>query len=312
MENRTAVRRRRAPWSFVFVGVVVATVIVIGVGPPGVLLSHATVCRTAEKIGTYTVWTPLQLINIPDGGNISFATNEWNITVSSGSLIMNELKPFGGPIQSGMSGGSGLNRAGIWVEYGDFNWTFYRTVNESVIGGAQGPCTQPYVAELTVPGGACGGWAVVPIADNTTDAVQPHVWNGTAGFNGTETYPGCPVQTPGTYAWFDSEFHSTGAGISPPVVMDLCGVPGYRPLVLEGVAQVPLVLFVPANGTHISVAATLKWNDSPALKVYMGPTVSYLVQGGWSWTLSSVGPATSAIDPNVPLLGLVAFERTAC
>lgn len=303
---------RTRDWSFFLIGAVVAVLLLVGVGGPGLLLPRGTVCKLGDKIGAYTIWTPFQLINIPDGGNVSFATNEWNVTDSSGSLTLNSLLPPGGPIQSGLSGGSGLNRAGIWVGYGDFNWTFYRAINDSVPGGLQAPCSQSYVSQLNLPGGGCGGWAVVPLNDNATDAVEPHVWNGTAGFNGTEDYPGCPDQTPGTYASFDSALHSGLSGARAEVTWNLCGVSGFKSLVLYGIAEVPVALHVPFEGEEISVTATLESYDSPALKVYLGPTVSYLVPGGWNWTLAPVGPVNSAINPYLPLPGLIAFERMPC
>ena len=293
-------------------GAVVAAVIVIGIGPPGELLPRATVCQPGSEIGTYTIWMPLQIINIPDGGNISYATDEWNVTVTSGSLALNVLRPQSGPIFGSWAGGSGLNRAGIWAQYGDFNWTFYETRNSSGIASSSEPCTQPYVAQLTVPGGACEGWSVIDLSNSSTDSIEPHVWNGTAGFNGTESYPGCPAQTPGTFVWFDTSLHLGLPGAEAQVNWNLCGASGFQPLVLNGVAEVPVSLHVPYGGKDVSVSATLEWYDSPQSRVYQGPTVSYLVPGGWDWTLTPVGPVPSPINPNQPLLGLVAFERSAC
>jgi hypothetical protein len=196
--------RNRGSWPVAVLGATVAIAVVVGVGPPGLLLPHGTVCQMGAEAGEYTIWTPLMLINIPDAGNVTFHTNEWNVTVTSGSLDLNSLQPQRGPIFSGEGGSSGLNRAGIWAMYGDFNWAVFRTTNASEVGASSVPCTQPFVAQLMVPGGGCGGLAVIPLSDNSTDAVEPHVWNGTSTFNGSETYPGCPQQTPGTYVWFDT------------------------------------------------------------------------------------------------------------
>jgi hypothetical protein len=291
--------------------VIVGVVILVGFGWPGVFLPHGTVCQVGAEVGNYTIWMPLQLINIPDGGNVSYGSDEWNVTVTSGSLTMNALVPQKGPIFSSLAGGSGLYRAGIWAMYGDFNWTIYDTRNTSTMGVSD-PCTQPYVAHLIVPGGACGGSAVIGLTNNSTDLVEPHVWNGTAGENGTENYPGCPVQTPGTYAWFDSSLHLGLSGEPAGVNWNLCGLSGFHNLVLNGIAKVPVALHVPVLGKDISISATLEWYDSPALKVYAGPTVSYLLPGGWNWTLAPVGPVNSKINPDLPLPGLVAFDRSAC
>ncbi|MGA8664800.1 MAG: hypothetical protein WB809_07035 [Thermoplasmata archaeon] len=242
---------------------------------------------------------------------MSYANDEWNVTVSSGSLNLNVLTPQTGPVTGSWAGGSGLNRAGIAVMYGDFNWTIYATENSSAIV-ASDPCTQPYAAELVVPGGACGGFDYVALPNNTTDTIEPHVWNGTTGFNGTEQYPGCPVQTPGTYVWFDSSLHLDESGVQAAVNWNLCGVSGFKSLVLNGIAEVPVVLHVPYQGEAISVTATLEWYDNPSTPAHQGPTAGYLVPGGWNWTLAPVGPTSSAINPDLPLPSLVAFERTAC
>jgi hypothetical protein len=298
-------------WTALLVGTVAALFLVFGFGPAGLVLPRGQVCQLGAELGTYTIWTPLQIINIPDGGNVSYANDEWNVTVTSGSLNLNVLVPQTGPITGSWSGGSGLNRAGIAVMYGDFNWTIFNTENSSAIA-ASNPCTQPYVAELVVPGGACGGFAYLPLPDNTTDTIEPHVWNGTAELNGTEQYRGCPIQTPGTYVWFDSSLHLGGSRAQAAVNWSLCGDSGFEPLVLNGIAEVPVALHVPYQGEDVSVSATLEWYDSQAINAHQGPTVSYLVPGGWDWTLAPVGQASSVINPDLPLPSLVAFERTAC
>src|SRR5271170_7980838 len=168
------------------VGAVVAVLLVVGIGPPGALLPDAKVCELGPQVGVYTVWTPIQVINIPDGGGVSFASSEWNVTVSSGSLVLNPLQNWTGPLVGTIGGETGPNRSGLSVEYGDFNWTFYEAHNSSVEGQTPGPCTQPYVAQIAAPGGACGGWDFIGLANNSTDTLEPHMWNGTSSLNGTE------------------------------------------------------------------------------------------------------------------------------
>jgi hypothetical protein len=297
----------------VVVGVVVAAAIFVTVGPPAASLQRVTACELGAEVGTYTIWTPFLLIDIPDGGNVTYAANEGNITVVSGSLTLNDLRPQGGPIATGESGGSGLNRAGIYAEYADRNWTIHRVSNVSTEGGTSGPCTQPYVAQVGWPGSGCGGDAIIPIPDNTSDATAPNRWNGEPGFNGSEKWPGCPQQSPGTYATFDSALHLGGPGPGSPTNWNLCGVTGYERLTLVGIASVPLTLNVPYDGALVTVSATLRWVDSSVLPAYMGgPTTGYLVPGGWNWTLAPIGPVLTGLDPRNPLPGLVAFERSAC
>jgi hypothetical protein len=285
-------------------GVGVACLVTFSIGPPGLILPHATVCQLGADLGTYTVWTPTQIANFPDGGTASVAFDGWNLTMTSGSLTTNPLKDSG-PVEQFGSDPNG----GLFGSFADFNWTFYRTSNVSVAGGSPDPCTQPFIAQMAVPGGGCGVGAVIPLVDNSTDAVEPHVWNGTPGLNGSETYGGCPVQTPGTYVWFDSSFHAGGSGPAQPVRWDRCNSSGFAPLTLDGDARIPIAVTVPYHGTEISAWGTLTWYDSDPAD---GPTAVYEVPGGWVWTLAPVGPAEFIINPSQPLPGLVAFERTAC
>jgi hypothetical protein len=291
------------------VGVAVAAVIVVGVGPPGLLLQRTTACQLGTELGTYTIWTPALIANIPDGGNVTVAVNEWNVTMTSGSLTVNRLVPMGATAYRIGEEGHGLTN-GLEVNYADFNWTFYATTNVSGYGGGGGPCTQPYIAEISFPG-VCGGILTLPLPDNSTDALEPHVWNGTAGVNGSENYPGCH-QTPGSYVWFDSAFHGDGSGNAKPVNWNLCGLSGYHLLQLDSVAQVPVAIIVPYQGHDISASGFLSWTDVRGVNPFLGPTASYLVPAGWDWTLAPVGPVSTLVNPDQPLPGLVAFVRSAC
>jgi hypothetical protein len=308
MERAAALRHTRFRGVSVVTGIAIAVAIVVSIGPPGFPLPRATGCQLGAELGRYTIRTPTTLVNIPDGGNISTAHNEWNLTMTSGSLTTNPLQPFGNEIPSKV-GFETRTTAGIAAEYGDFNWTFYRTVNASEIGGVGGPCTQPYIAEIGIPGGACGGFDYVPLANNASDAVPPHVWNGTSTFNGSETYPGCPRATSGTYVWFDSSYHANGTGSLQPARWDLYNSTGSFPLTLSGVARVPIVVTVPYDGGRISARGVLTWYIPPSA---FGSTAEYDVPGGWIWMIAPVGPAASAIDPALALPALAAFERLAC
>jgi hypothetical protein len=61
---------------------------VLGVGLPGLILSREAVCQLGAQVGNYTIWTPTQIANVPDGGNVSVAIEEWNLTMTSGSLTV--------------------------------------------------------------------------------------------------------------------------------------------------------------------------------------------------------------------------------
>jgi hypothetical protein len=186
-----------------------------------------------------------------------------------------------------------------------------------VVGSAAQPCTQLYVAEIGDALGG-GGQLLVPFPNDFSDANDPHVWNGTAGMNGSQGCPDCPVQSPGAYIWFDTSFHGSGTGVSAPVNWDLCGSSGDFPLVLMSTARIPVVVHVPYQGHDVSSSGFLNWFGNPNGGWFGGPgglsmdTATYSVPGGWNWTLAPVGPATSAISPVAPLPSLVAFVRSAC
>ncbi len=294
--------------------VVVVLVISIGIGPPGFALLHVTVCRLGREVGSYVIWTPDILLNKPDATNVSVWTvgYDWNYTFTSGSLTVGSLPP--GPFKFGGGEGVTLGQGGLFGNFQNHNWTFYQAVNESVIGASPDPCTQRYIAETGSPLG-CGGSVTLPLLpNNSTDTNEPHIWNGTVGENGSEAP--CPVQTPGTYVWFDSSFHSGGTGASAPVDLNLCDSPGTYSLELQGVARIPVVVTVPYQGRDISASGFLSWQGSTTggLDPGLGPEVSayWNIPGGWNWTLAPVGPASFPINPNQPLPALVAFERSAC
>jgi hypothetical protein len=313
MSPGVASRRRRRDWPFAVAGAIVGLILVLGIGSPGFLLEHVTVCKLGNEVGTYVIWTPLSLLNKPEGTNVSVWAAAWNYTFSSGSLTVGALSSTtpnsAGGEQDDEPGG------GIFAGYQNHNWSFYQVVNESVIGTTAEPCTQGYVAELGNPLG-CGGLTTVPLSHNSTDTNEPHVWNGTTGFNGSEAP--CTVQTPGTYVSFDTSFNPNGTGTAAPVTWNLCNTPGNSPLELLGTARISVVVTVPYQGHDISSFGFLNWYGDPNGGSTGGPngiseaSAFYSVPGGWNWTIAPVGPAAFAVNPASPLPTLVAFERNAC
>lgn len=293
-------------------GVGVGLLLSLGTGPQGFLVPRPTFCQLGAEVGTYVVWTPVMLINIPDGGNVSWSLNHWNLTTTSGSLTLGPPPPPpGSPRYSSESGGSGLNRAGVWAEYQDHNWTVFHVRNESGWNGGSVPCTQPYVASAGY-GLGCGGEVVIPLANNTTDVGEMTVWNGTPGFNGSQNYPGCPVATSGSYVSFSNGFPSGATGRTDSITIDLCNQSGYERLPLYAPAIVSVSLTVPADGGDISVAGLLEFADLSTQPLYSGPSVSYLIPAGYSWTIAPIGPVATAAGFGLVLPGLVAFERSSC
>ena len=309
-------RAARRRWGFVLVGAVVAVVLVMGVGPPGVFLPRVTVCQLGPLVGTYAIWTPDTPLNKPEGVNVSalVVNGGWNFTFSSGSLTVGAIHP------SGDTGGG-------WGDYGPSfgvsmqgtlnNWSFYLVDNSSVIGSVSNPCTQEYVAEMGLPPYSdCGGLVTLPLENNTSDAVQPHVWDGKLGPNdsGSEP-PSCPGATPGAYVWFDTSFHPNATGASAPVRWNLCNQIGTAQLYVPGVAEVPVTVYAPYAGYEISASGFETWTGS-AQSVADLPviiyTATYGVPEGWTWLLAPVGPTSVPINPDAPLPSLVAFEQEAC
>jgi hypothetical protein len=292
-------------------GAVVAVVVVVGFGPPGLLLPRVTVCALGAPIGTYTIWTLDQPLNKPPGVNVS-ATAEsgaWNFTFVSGSLTVGALHPGNSAFGWGADG----PMAGISSMGAEINWTVFGVSNTSVIGSAPGSCTQPYVAEEDLAQAPpCGGFVTIPLANNSSDAVEPHVWNGTGE---TSWNPAsCPHATAGAYIWFDTSFHAEASGVSAPVSWDLCGQSGEFPLILAASAEIPVVVNVPYDGREVAVHGFESWlgGQFRLFGPSGGTTANYTVPGGWTWMLAPVGPVSIALNPGAYLPSLVAFERLPC
>ncbi len=318
MQAPAAARHRRPFWVFALLGVAVAAVIVAGLGPPGALLPRSTVCQLGSLVGNYVIWTPDQPLNKPEGTNVSaFVTSAgWNFTFTSGSLTVGRIETTPG---SGGIGWADLTpNAGISSQGTLNNWSFYRATNTSIIGGDSNACTQPYVAESSAPPFLnCGGFVTIPLQNNSSDLLEPHVWNGLLGPNDSSSEPpSCPGATPGAYVWFDTSFHQNATGASAPVRWDLCNATGSEPLYVPGVVNVPIVVYAPYDGREISASGFETWigsDQSSAFPPSFGYwTASYEVPAGSSWLLAPIGPAAFPIDPGAPLPALVAFVREAC
>lgn len=306
--------RNRSTWVSSIVGVATGVILVVGYGPSGVLLPRATVCQLGSYLGTYAIWTPGTPLNKPVGVNVSaFAVSDgWNFTFSSGSLTVGSIHP--NPASGGGWGYDGPS-SGVALLGSENNWSFYETSNVSEIGSASQPCTQPYVAELGLPPvQSCGGFVTIPLSNNTSDVVEPHVWTGGLGLNASSPEPpSCPAPTPGAYIWFDTSFHENATGVSSPVQWNLCSLVGNTQLYLSGVAEVPVVVYALYDGHEISTKGFETWVGPPQS---VGPiedwTAYWSIPGGYIWTLAPVGPTASPIDPESPLPSLIAFERSAC
>jgi hypothetical protein len=278
------------------VGVVVASTLVIGFGPPGLLLPKT--CQLGKDIGTYLVWTPLTLVNIPDGGGVSVSQNSWNYTMTSGSVTLTSP-----PANTGLTGEqSSPPSSGIFNTFEETNWTFYETQNVSPSGSTAVPCTQPYIAEFTGAYDDCFASPTLPLQNNTSDAIEPHSSNW-SGFS-----PECPAPSPGAYVWFNTSFPLPATGASTR--LNLCGQSGFDTLAAYTPVQLPIAVNVPFQGREISSVGHLSWQgvDSAADE----PSVTYNVPADWMWEVAPIGPTHSPLNLSRTLTQLLAFERFPC
>ena len=307
MEVRATFGRQIFPWVSATIGIAVAATIFVGFGPPGMFL-QVTVCQMGPEVGSYWIWTPVVLANIPDGGSVDINWTEWNVTLTSGSLSLNSLVPSSNPAAAGEW--DGVGSSGIAGESTLVQWTFFHTRNMTAVESGANPCTQPYIATTSVPYGGCGRIGdVIAIPENQTDVTEPHVWNVTSEI-GSDI---CPPPTPGAYVWFDSSFHPSGSGNLAPESWSLCGLSGgFGLLRLRSVAQVPVDVTVPYQGHDIDTTGYLSWAEPPGTSNGSAPTVVYHLSAGWMWSLAPVGPASTPVNPTSNLPSLVAFVRSAC
>jgi hypothetical protein len=308
---RTTSRRNMA---VIIVAIVVALVVIfVGFGPSGLFFARS-VCKLGGEVGTWTIWSPEALVNKPDSTNVSIDVASVNYTFTSGSVSMGSLPAT--PRGNIDNFGEFDARGGILGGYVNTNFTFYRVENDSVLGATSSPCTQPYVATAGPELNCAGATYTIPMADNVSDLNEPHVWNGTTGINGSGG-GGCPTNTPGTYVWFDTSFHPAATGNSAPLALNLCRSQSAYPLVLDGIARVPVIVTVPYEGRTITASGLLTWqgqpNPPPPVSGTLSPATAYwFLSAGWNWSLAPVGPVGFAINPAQPLPGPVAFVRSAC
>ena len=287
----------------VAIGVGVGALLVVATVSPGVFLGSRT-CVLGQRIGTYTVFSPIFLANIPDGGFANVSLAGWNYTFASGSVSVGAIEASDGSIGVAHV----VPYAGIQAAWWDVNWTFYSTMNTSSGGAVSHPCTQPYIAE-NGGGLGCGGFVVMPIANNSSDASDPHFWSGEGAFNGSESYPGCPTQTPGTSVWFNTSFGWSSSESSPPPTIDLCQSARYFPETVSGTVNIPIQIFVPFDGRNISASGDLIWSSFD----YNGqPTISYELAPGYWYEMSPIGPTQEQTGQSFPGPSSIAFERFNC
>lgn len=302
---------RRRTWLASLVGATVGLVIVAGFGPTGLVLPRGTTCILGAPVGNFTIWTLETPLNKPPGVNVSMFGQDgaYGFTFTSGSLRVGAIQPSNGP--SGGWGDDGPS-AGIFAMGVELNWSVYAVKNVSEVDVPSAPCTQPYVAKASAsPVSQCGGLLIVPLVNNSSDLVEPHVWNGSG-----ISHSSCVEATPGAYLWFDTSFHAGGTGAEAPVSWDLCGQRGAYPLTLPSVAQVPISVNVPDGGSEIRASGFESWLGTPTGGFLSDAySAEYSVPGGWIWMLAPVGPASSRINittPGAPLPAMLAFVQSPC
>lgn len=288
--------------SFFAVGIGVAVAVVLVIGVP-TITKPVTTCEMGDRVGSASIWTPLELINIPDGGSVSFDMSRWNWTFTSGSLVVGGRSVSDG----GASASLGGSEAGIFGTEGLAQWGFFAARNVSSAFGVNHPCTQPYVAEdeSALECGAAGNLsAILPLPNNASDAVELH---------SVPSNPCLPDEnaTPGAELWFDTSFHEASGTTNQSATIALCGPLYPYPLniTLPGVAEYPIVVSMQLHGRAIQATGFTWWSSGG---LGYGPTVGYSLPNGWIWNVTSVVPGVlpSVGDPTTT--ALLAFERSAC
>lgn len=305
--NEGSTEGRHPIWPWLSIGTPMGLVLVLGFGAPGLLLSKSTVCSLGSEVGTYSVWTLDTPLNKPPGVNVSvFARyGGWNFTFASGSLAFGEpeLEVTGAGWVDASSG------SGIAATADERNFTVFSVRNATVVGGFGAACTQPYVAAMLGPANQhCNGFITLPLANDSNDSLEPHVWNGTDGTGSGFDRSTCVPPTPGAYLWFDVSYDANGSGVRAPVTLNLCHSASSFGVQVSGIARVPIVLHVPIRGHDESIKGFQEWGT---LTPGRAP-VNYTIPSGWEWSLTPVGPISSPMDPSLPLPAMAAFERLNC
>ena len=288
---------RRAVISVV-VGGLLATLLVVGVPA---LTTSTTACALGSPAGTAYIWTPQILVNVPLGGFASWSINRGNWTFSSGSLVVGQLPAAGG----GDSLEPGWNETGINGVVGLAEWTFFHVRNVTLASSNGVPCTQPYLAAIDSPlycGGVGNLSTILPLADNSSDFVEPHVVPPQLCFAGINA-------TPGAELWFNTAYNST-LSVSAET-LSLCSptVTGPLNVTLEGTAEYPIVVSMTLTTGEIHASGVMSWTQSDSS---VGPTAAYGLPDGWVWNISALTPGTLPTLDDPQTTSLLAFERGTC
>jgi hypothetical protein len=284
------------------IGLGVALSLTLVVGLPE-LTKPVTTCALGSEIDSAWIWTPGILVNVPDGGSASWSSVQLNWTFSSGSLVVGALP---GP-KGGSSLFPGSNEYGINGDIGLADWGIYQARNASSAFGANSACTQPFVAESLSPlsCGAVGNLSsILVLPDNSSDVQELHV---------VPPQP-CSIEsaTPGAEVWFDTSYHPAGTGGSyQSETISLCGSSFNGPLnvSLPGVAEYPIEISMPHDGTQIRASGFLAW---AGLAPNNAATAAYSLPKGWTWNVSAVVPGVLPTVSDPVTTSLLAFERLAC
>jgi|GEM_PF-2445417 len=283
---------------FVWAGVAAVTVILVGAGI-GLYESQTagTQCSLGPALGVYLIQTPFLLGNFPLGGGVSDFESTVNWTFESGSVLLEPLRNSGDANQEGFGGG--YNGSGILASFEPRNWTIYSVSNVS--GPTDGvPCTQPYVA-VSTPAPFGQATFQLPIANNSSDAVEPHYVNE----SGT-TYDGLTF-APNASVWFDTSFHAGPPNYPNETALNLCG--WNTPFIdsARGIVSVPIAVSVLFQGRLITSYGNLTWAGYGS----GNPAATYAIPPGWIWDIAQVG-TSSYPGPSFLPTGLLAFERFPC
>lgn len=285
------------------VGASVALGVVLTVSSSSV---WGTNCSLGGEVATALIWTPAVLVNIPAGGSGSWGASRLAWTFTSGPLVVGGLSGPGGTIsESGTPQGSSVAAIDGFVSLD--RWGLFRAYNVSLPFKAGGGCTQPYVAEMLADMGGTRGVdlsSILPLPNNTSDAIEPHVVPVLSG--------GVLTPTPGASVWFDTAYRPTNTlGAHESESISLCNAPetGTFNISLQGAAAYPIVVSITTNGQNLSSSGSVVWQGPvPGYN----DTVGYSLPGNWVWNISTVSSGVLPTVADASASSLLAFERFPC
>ena len=284
---------------------IVMALIIFGAASSLTLLDfERSECVIGHPVKTVPVYTPVELMNNPYGGNtylnMTLTPTQGNpvgpmYSVSSGGLTVIS-RPLISIFASVMvvPGPDAHNYSQVGGAFRTFNWTVYPATNQTTFTfGAPTVCTDRYVAAATIYGPQDGmDFITVNVTNNTTDASEAH-------------FPSIPVGATlppnTTMMWFENGFVSANY---PEV--DTCGKTSPTVITINGTVSVPISFTTTIGNQNVTIDGRLYWtNQGQPANHLIGATMTYVFPANFGiWQIYSPS------GTNTP--GALAFQYHPC